>query len=707
MQSVGLSLALWFPLAGSLAVAAPPPPPRALELFVSTDGADDQPGTKERPFGTLERARDGIRRLKAKGPLEGPVTVRIRGGTYERTKTFRLQAEDSGTPETPIVYRGDGGEIARLVGGTKLESSWFTPVRDPDVLRRLEEEVRGNVREVDLRARGITDYGELGSLTGGLKLFWGGRRLPLARWPNQGYALARRGQVLGVAQDGVPRLEDEGRDGRRVGFRFEGDPPNQWHSLEGVWLRGYWHQEYFYHAWQPRAVSAERQEISFDHGVGDHLAEWRRFFAANVLEELDDPGEWYLDRGKGVLYVLPPADPGPGPIRVSMMQDPMIALEETAHVTIRGLVLEVTRGLAVSVGGGTHNRIAGCIIRSASQGAILAGGTENGVVGCDIHDLDAMGIRMSGGDRRTLTPAGLHALNNHIHHYALHLKSWHPGIQVQGVGQRVAHNRIHHAPQYAISYEGNDHVFEYNEMHDLCLEMSDVGVIGCGTDWTFRGNVIRHNFVHHIPKRPYPGTIGVYLDNCASSAEISGNVFYKVLGKAVLIGGGRDNLIENNVFIECEIPVSMDNRGLRWETRWGHFRPGGPMYEPLRKFRHDQPPWSTRYPRLARILDEIPQAPLGNTLERNLSVRSGWRDPEEECRRLFDKHIDRSYMKITDNHVTGDDPGFVDAGGMNFQLREDSIVYRMTPGFKRIPFERIGLHEDEVRATWPVPRRRD
>ena len=168
-----------------------------------------------------------------------------------------------------------------------------------------------------------------------------------------------------------------------------------------------------------------------------------------------------------------------------------------------------------------------------------------------------------------------------------------------------------------------------------------------------------------------------------------GNVFYQV-ETAVLIGGGRDNKVENNLFIHCDTPVSLDNRGLRWRTRWGHFRPDGPMYEPLRKFRHDQPPWSTRYPRLARILEEIPQAPLGNTLKKNVSVWSGWRDPEKECRRLFDTHIDRPYMKIEENYVTDEDPGFVAAQQLNFQLQDDSVVYQKISGFQPIPFAEIG-----------------
>jgi hypothetical protein len=307
-----------------------------------------------------------------------------------------------------------------------------------------------------------------------------------------------------------------------------------------------------------------------------------------------------------------------------------------------------------------------------------------------------MAVRLEGGDRATLTPGRLFAVNNHIHHYAQCYKTWHPGIQVKGVGHRVAHNHIHHAPQYAVSYQGNDHLIELNDLHHVCLEMSDVGVVGCGGDWTFRGNVVRHNYIHHIPERPYPNVVGVYLDDGVSSTRVFGNVLYRV-PKAVLIGGGRDHEIENNLFIECKTPVHFDNRGLRWD----HFRVDGPMYDKLKAVPYDRPPWSTRYPKLARILEEIPQAPLGNVLARNVSYGSGWRDPEAVCRATFTNHIDRPYFQQSGNLVTRDDPGFVDAKNEDFRLRPDAAVYRQVPGFQPIPFARIGLRRDEIRASLP------
>jgi len=669
---------------------------QGVELYVATTGDDAQPGTFDQPFATPERAREAIRELKQAGPLDIPVTVWLRGGDYFRTETFALEEQDSGTEDAPIIYRAYGDEAVHFIGGQVIEAAWFEPATDPAIRDRLPESVRDRVLQADLKAHGVTDFGELGGLAGGFKLFHKARRLPLARWPNEGWAEARSANTVGLDDAAAEALAKERKLGKVVAMRWEGPGPRPWSSLEHVWVRGIWQQEYFMEAWNPKAVDPDRREITMEFDVFPNLRDWRRFYVANVLEEMDVPGEWYLDRETGLLYLLPPEGFADAPLYASMLESTMIALSNVSHVTIRGLTLEAMRGEAVHIGGGAHTRLAGCIIRNARQGVTVAHGSHSGVIGCDLYDLGGMGIHLVGGDRKTLTPAYLYVDNCHIHHYARLLKNWQPAVQVKGVGNRVSHCWMHHAPQYAVNYEGNDHVFEYNHLHDLCLEMSDVGVLGCGTDWTYRGNVLRYNFVHHIPRRPYPGVCGFYFDNCASSAEVFSNVFHKMV-KPVMIGGGRDHRIENNVFIECGIPIYLDNRGLRW----GHFREGGPMYDLLEAVRHDQPPWSTRYPKLARILEEVPQAPLGNVVARNLSVRSGWRDPEAECRRTFATHIDRPYVALEDNFATDDDPGFANMATMDFNLRDDSVVYKQIPGFRPIPFDQIGLYQDDLRATWP------
>ena len=150
-------------LASSLATALPARC-AAANLYVSFTGNDANPGTKAKPFGTLERAREEIRKLKANGPLKGPATVFVRAGQYQLTRTLQLNAEDSGTERCPITWQAMRGEEVRFIGGVRLTG--FKPVSQPAILERLAPAARGQVLELDLKAAGVTDLGNVTSAGG-------------------------------------------------------------------------------------------------------------------------------------------------------------------------------------------------------------------------------------------------------------------------------------------------------------------------------------------------------------------------------------------------------------------------------------------------------------------------------------------------------------------------------------------------------------
>ncbi|UCD50572.1 MAG: hypothetical protein JSW27_23980 [Phycisphaerales bacterium] len=104
----------------------------ARDYYIATDGSDDNPGTFERPFATLEKARDTIRGIKDQALASGSITVHIRGGKYFRARTFELAKRDSGLAAAPIVYRAYPGENVRLIGGHHINGKWFAPVADTD-----------------------------------------------------------------------------------------------------------------------------------------------------------------------------------------------------------------------------------------------------------------------------------------------------------------------------------------------------------------------------------------------------------------------------------------------------------------------------------------------------------------------------------------------------------------------------------------------
>ncbi|MFP4056631.1 MAG: right-handed parallel beta-helix repeat-containing protein [Candidatus Brocadiia bacterium] len=649
----------------------------ARAFTVSREGRAGGDGSPASPFLTLEQARDAIQALKKQGPLpKGGVVVELRGGAYPRSQALELKAEDSGTAEAPIVYRARPGEEVRLAGGREV-TRW-EKVTAPAVLERLPQEARGHVLQTDLAAQGIRDYGKLTRRGFGqpmrpahMELFFDDQPMTLARWPNQGYA-----RIAGLPKGKAARV-----------FAYSGDRPQRWTDEPNAWLYGYW-----YHDWADTYIAVEAIDpkartitMAGQHRYG--LRKGNRWRVLNVLAELDAPGEYYVDRQKGILYFWPPAPIEEGRAVVSVAEG-ILRLEDVRHVTFRGFVIEACRGTAVRIDGGSHNQLVGCILRNIGNRAVSVSGSENSVIGCDVYHTGDGGIGLYGGDRKTLSHAKLLAENNHIHHYSRWCHTYRPAVAVGGCGNRVRRNLIHHGPHNAIQLGGNEHLIEFNEIHSVCTDTGDVGAFYMGRDWTARGTIIRCNYWHHIQGPGRLGAMGVYLDDQASGITITGNIFYKVT-RAAFIGGGRDNVVENNIFVDCRPALHIDARGMGWRKKQTD-NPKGTLRTRLRAMPIDGELWRRRYPNLPDILDDEPNAPKRNTIVRNICVGGQWEEIEPKARK---------YQTIEDNLVDAD-PQFVAPEKLDFRLKPTSPAFDL--GFKPIPVDQIGLYEDPRRASWPV-----
>lgn len=661
-------------------------------LYVSPNGNDawsgtlpdpDVPGT-DGPFKTILRARDVIRAMKAAGGLpQGGVQVQIRGGNYPLEQSLEFTAEDSGSAEAPVSYSAAAGEQVRIIGGKQVSN--FTPVADPAVLDRLDPAARGQVVQADLKALGITDFG--GPSGGGIEVFFNDQPMTLSRWPNEGFT-----RIVDIVVEDGHKIH--GIPGSLTGkFVYDGDRPNRWVGEEDAWLHGYWFWDWSDQRQKIESIDTEKSILSIVppyHNYGYRKGQW--YYAFNLLPELDSPGEWYLDRESGILYFWPPAPIDQGTTVVSVL-DKAIAATNVANIAFQRLTFEACRGTAVNISGGTHVAVAGCVIRNVGGGAVsIADATESGVKGCDIYQTGHGGISLNGGDRTSLTPANLVAENNHIHHYGRWSRMYQPAVGLHGVGNRVAHNLIHDAPHMAIMFGGNDHVIEYNEIYDVCEESNDAGAMYAGRNWTMRGHIIRYNYLHQVKGFEARGCVGVYLDDMFASASIYGNIFWEVT-MAAFIGGGRDNSIENNIFVNCNPALHIDARALGWAH--GHadeWIAEGNEKGTLSGIAYNKPPYSERYPQLVGILGDEPKSPKGNVIARNICVGGRWDDIEDKA---------RPYLKFEDNLI-GEDPLFVDAANQYFRLKEDSPALKL--GFQPIPIDKIGPYEDPLRASWPITR---
>lgn len=662
-----------------------------LDLHVATDGSNAWSGRLTRPnpegsdgpFASLERARDEIRRVKAAAGLPpGGVRVTLQSGRYPLSRTFALTAEDSGAVEAPVVYRAVPGGEVRLVGGVRVTG--FEAVTDPAIRSRLELEARDKVLRADLRGLGVKQYGVAGG--GGLELFFADQPMPLSRWPNVGFV--KLIEVLGKTP-----VDVRGTKGCVEGlFTFEGERPKRWRDEADVWVHGYWFWDWSDQRHRVKAIDTDKRTIEIEppyHNYGYRKGQW--FYAFNLLAEIDRPGEWYLDRDTGTLYFWPPKPVAEGEAVVSVLPN-LVSLSGVSYVTFQGLTFEAARDTAITVNGGAHDRFVGCTIRNVGSAAVVIdGGAAHEVGACDIYQCGAGGVSLSGGDRKALAPAGHVADNNSIHHYGRWRPMYSAGIGLHGVGLRATHNRIGHAPHQAIAFSGNDHRIELNEIHHVCFESNDAGAIYAGRDWTMRGTVIRHNYLHDITGFEGRGCVGVYLDDMYCGTDIIGNVFHRVT-RAAFVGGGRDCRIENNVFVDCSPALHIDARALGWaKYHADEWVKEGREKKTLSGIAYTEPPYCERYPQLPAILDQDPCAPRGNVVARNVCVGGRWDDIEAKARPLV----------VFRDNLVGVDPRFVNRAERNWQLQPDSPAWAL--GFERIPFERIGLYRDENRATLPPP----
>lgn len=645
--------AVFFLAAASLSTAAA----GGKVFFVSRSGNDAWSGklaapnsrNTDGPFRTLAGARDALRVLKEKGDLRGGAIVNLRGGTYTMYDTFLLAAVDSGTSSGPIVWRAHRGENVLLAGGRTIGR--FVRVTERSVRERLSPAARSHVLVADLKSQGITSYGEIVQRgTPPMELFIDGARMTVARYPNQGWlhiadvpqsgdTLYNKGLEREKRYDGVPAGRHYGR------ITYAGREPSRWASVADIFVHGYWTFDWSDSYQQVQSLDTTRKEITLrppHHWYG--YTKNQRFYFLNVLEELDSPGEWYLDRARGLLYVWPKGKISSA--YVSILDKPIIALDSCAWTRIEGMTLAYGRREGIRIRGGHDNTVSGCVITNiGGDAAVIDGGIHHGIVRSTMHDVGLGGILLRGGDRKTLTPGGHYAEDNRIHRYSRWMRTGQYAVIMEGVGHRAAHNLIYDAPFEGMTIRGNDNIIEYNEFHDLMKETGDAGAIHVGRDWTYQGNVIRYNYFHHLKGPGLHGVMAVYLDDWASGFTVTGNLFYRA-GRATMIGGGRDNVVVNNVYVECSPSLHVDARGLGWASYYfdGTTKE---LFTTMDNMNYQEPPYSTRYPNLLHMEDSTPAVPKYNTIAGNISYGGRWMDVYDYLA------FDLSVVTIKDN-VIGD-----------------------------------------------------
>ncbi len=694
LMQISYSRASWLNLAAVLVGAQVVCAQTAVNLNVSQSGSTGGDGSPSHPFATFEQARDALRTFKStRGHV--PATVTIHSGTYHRDRSFILSAEDSGSEVAPVIWKAaDGAEVV-VEAGTHLSPEMFKAVPPDD--QRLAPEARGHVMWLDLHHLGLRHAGPypLNFDNGGgiAELYFNGERMPISRWPNDGPAKMEK-----VVDKGLPTPEQSKRTGKFIAREAR---VSRWSVGSGVWLEGYWRVPWDNRTVKVAEINPQTREISLAAsiagGIGSKYAGpegsgAEPWWAVNLLEEIDRPGEWSVDFTTGRLFWWPPENWKKGEVVLTDLGDPVLLVDKAEHVQIEGLT--VLNGLShgIELREARHVGVVGCKVQNVSgSGVVVQKGADNTVKSCDISNTGHSGIVLGGGDRATLTPAGHLAENNHIQKVGVLKRTYAPGILVgifgagDAVGCRVAHNFIHDVPHGGIQYGGNDNVFEYNEISHAVLTSDDMGAFYTTNDWTSCGNVLRYNFVHHSPH-----AVSFYMDDGDGGDTIFGNVSYE-MQSGPSVCGGHYNVVRNNLVVGSKRGLFVDARGLS-----RNYDTSSPLYRKLKAVPFLDAAWVQKYPYLSSLPDSDTRVPMGNVVTGNVTVRC------EQAVRIAAKPEDVRQSTIAKNVDLGErNPGFVDERHGDLRLLPESVVFTELPSFEVIPFEKIGLYLDAYRKSLP------
>jgi hypothetical protein len=488
-------------------------------------------------------------------------------------------------------------------------------------------------------------------------------------------------------------------------FRFPGNRHTRWDEADDIWVQGL-----LGNYWADNSLSATisgnvlqlAAEPSYD------LSLKQPFFVFNVLEELDLPGEYYIDRSTGMLYLYPPEILEE--IQVSMLDQAIIKADGADNIQFKGLILELSRGDLVHISDSSNVLFEDVTLRNNGGVAARIAGTGNRLNYCKIYGSGGTGVELVGGSRANLIPGNNEVANSDIHDYARWDRTYKPAVMVQGVGNRVVHNHIHDAPHFGIFFYGNNHLFEYNRIERVTLQSNDAGAIYTGRDWGYRGTMIRYNFFKDIDSI-FGGSHGVYFDDGASGNSVFSNIFYNINGYAVLSGGGRDNIVTNNIIVGAESGAMSSDRRVTVKLNNDFGSDGRPsdwnllgrinvsyynFYSNRETIAYQSEPWSSAYPELAAIPNDY------NTIS-----GSHWLEPEG-C--VFTENITwqtermlvngswggggaTDYFSSISPNISNTDPLFIDELAENLNLQPDSPAFNI-PGFIGIPFDEIGIEQE-------------
>ena len=707
------------------------------KIFVSTVGDDSGDGSEEEPLRTLEKAIDVANEMREDS--DKLIEILLREGTYSVTNTIKII--NSQKDDSLLKISAYQDEKVTINAGVDIPLSAMNIADSNFTNAIIDKPNAGSVLQYNLKDAQIEDLGEI-SLRGHLisdekeaqaELSLNGEVQKLAGWPNGEYT-------------GLIKPTDSNEYGKRTksgiangcSFQVNYDRPSQWSKPEQAWLSGTIGPNYEFDYYPVSRFDSEEKRVYLSRGALEKYYTEPYYRFENVPEELDEPGEYYIDRQSGMLYFYPPEDAPKDSVLTITMSTPtldvsgkapnsMFRIENSKNIVFENLIFKGGRGSAITGKNNSNIQFINCEINSFGENGIrFDASTDITISDCKIHDVGQDGLLfVSCGNYQTLSPSNIVVSNNDIYNFARLERSYKTGIDFgyRCVGATAANNHIHNGPHAGMIFYGVNNDIYGNEFDNLVTEFSDMDALYCNNSnypWE-RGNKIHNNYFHDIGKSSMNGrhqinVRAIRTDNRGCGLNIYENLFYNIgdggngngnNGIGAITAEGTRNRIFNNLFVDCNEAYFNTLQYKEIETaNDGTLYPdtiinssgvevantinGAKVADLKKRMENYLPVYGKQFPELYNYFYEHPNMSKTNEFKNNMIINIAI--PLSNFNGTQNEEGFRGSQMLTaasGNYVSTSDPGFVSYDNGNLELSSSATL--LVEGLPKFEMSSFGI----------------
>jgi hypothetical protein len=461
-----------------------------------------------------------------------------------------------------------------------------------------------------------------------------------------------------------------------------------------------------------------------------------RYLFSNVFDELDRPGEYYIDKSTGLLYLYPTKNMASATVKISRLEEPyMFSLSGASYITFSGLTAELTKGSVMSIIGGSNCSVEDNTFKNFGLNGVRVGdgalstydflrsygnadyeanldiitaaenGFDHSIRGCTFLNTGYTAATIASGNVAYRESGGMVFEGNVVMHSGLIGSCYFSGLTVNGCGITIKNNAFFYCRGQAVSGWVVDTEVLYNEFCDSPCEMAeDTGTLYFNYMSLNDGVKVRYNYFHDVSVIQSSGYgyplrgAGAYYDNHLAFKDFSYNVVYNAPYSSMFIEHYLPATSVGNIIIDVvnsadSIPVEWMRDDYNGETgkdflEANEYSLG--LYFKSGLYKNDL--WRKNYPEFYKhieyLLTKQDLYPLMSDIRDNIVVYLGQAMNGRSGILPASMPVDPKYGKYGNNRFFTSDPGFVDFERYDFQLTKEAAKKY---GVEWIDMSKIGV----------------